>query len=474
MNYPYLYIYSQLKHELFLNLIYKEYKPKDGVLELSAQYDQIPRLLIKKRVNCLRKLFNDRKCNTNIMGKFTCLNGSNIHFGANDIISYWGVFLDEEQIELGNNVLIGPNCRLLASSKFLPDSISEQDIEKMELITKNLQVQEIKAYKQGDKNNKSERDLEFYFNTYLNMSSEQALKASAQSSNTENKSTKANICIKDSVWIGANTTIAAGVTIGKNTIVGTHSLVLNDLPDNVIAFGRPCKIYRQITEADQQSYGHPFAGEELEKFIQENEIKQIQSDRIIKYQGLPLDNGSIGMNHLIFTPLPDSFIPTTASYYEDLYKVQDNIQDKNQQYEQRAQVLAKYIGSCGTNLKYEADTLIVLFNNIHIGDQVELGKNLVLLSEDQIKIGNNVKIGEETFLITGIHPLDSIRRNTTLEFCGPITIEDNVVIGDRVVITPNVTIGKNSIIASNSIVKKSVAPNSYVGGIPATNIYIKE
>ena len=48
--------------------------------------------------------------------------------------------------------------------------------------------------------------------------------------------------------------ILAGVTIGDNTIIGTGSIVTKDIPANVIAVGNPCKVLRQITEADKTEY----------------------------------------------------------------------------------------------------------------------------------------------------------------------------------------------------------------------------
>jgi acetyltransferase-like isoleucine patch superfamily enzyme len=38
--------------------------------------------------------------------------------------------------------------------------------------------------------------------------------------------------------------IKDGVTIGENTLVGAGSVVLRDLPDNVVAFGNPCKVQK--------------------------------------------------------------------------------------------------------------------------------------------------------------------------------------------------------------------------------------
>jgi len=52
------------------------------------------------------------------------------------------------------------------------------------------------------------------------------------------------VIIKDNVWIGVNTTILKGVTIGENSIIGANSLVVKDIPPNVIAGGNPCKVLK--------------------------------------------------------------------------------------------------------------------------------------------------------------------------------------------------------------------------------------
>lgn len=44
--------------------------------------------------------------------------------------------------------------------------------------------------------------------------------------------------------IGMGTNIIDGVKIGKNTIIGAGSVVTKDIPDNVVAYGSPCKVIR--------------------------------------------------------------------------------------------------------------------------------------------------------------------------------------------------------------------------------------
>lgn len=62
------------------------------------------------------------------------------------------------------------------------------------------------------------------------------------------------ITIGDNVWIGANVVVLPGVTIGENSVIGAGSVVTKDISANVVAFGSPCKVYREINEHDDEYY----------------------------------------------------------------------------------------------------------------------------------------------------------------------------------------------------------------------------
>lgn len=62
------------------------------------------------------------------------------------------------------------------------------------------------------------------------------------------------ITIGDNVWIGGNVIILPGVSIGENSVIGAGSVVTRDIPANVVAFGSPCKVYREINEHDAEYY----------------------------------------------------------------------------------------------------------------------------------------------------------------------------------------------------------------------------
>ncbi len=59
-----------------------------------------------------------------------------------------------------------------------------------------------------------------------------------------------DIHIGNNVWIGAGTVVCPGVTIGDNTVIGAGSVVTKDIPGNVVAFGSPCKVHREISDYD--------------------------------------------------------------------------------------------------------------------------------------------------------------------------------------------------------------------------------
>jgi acetyltransferase-like isoleucine patch superfamily enzyme len=54
------------------------------------------------------------------------------------------------------------------------------------------------------------------------------------------------VVLKRNCKIGTHCTIMPNVIIGENSIIGAHSLVTQDIPDNVIAFGIPAKIVKRI------------------------------------------------------------------------------------------------------------------------------------------------------------------------------------------------------------------------------------
>ncbi len=62
------------------------------------------------------------------------------------------------------------------------------------------------------------------------------------------------VTIGHDVWLGGSVVICPGVTIGDNVVIGAGSVVTHDIPSNTVAAGNPCRVLREITDADRRLY----------------------------------------------------------------------------------------------------------------------------------------------------------------------------------------------------------------------------
>lgn len=122
-----------------------------------------------------------------IHSPFRCDFGFNIHIGENFVGNFNLTILDEAEVIIGDNVMIGPNCSLIT-------------------ITHDL--------------NPAER-------------AKGLMRAKP-------------IRIGNNVWIAANVTVLPGVAIGDNAVVGAGSVVTKDVPENVVVAGNPAKIIKEL------------------------------------------------------------------------------------------------------------------------------------------------------------------------------------------------------------------------------------
>jgi acetyltransferase-like isoleucine patch superfamily enzyme len=130
----------------------------------------------------------------------------------------------------------------------------------------------------------------------------------------------------------------------------------------------------------------------------------------------------------------------------------------------------------GNNVSILSNTIIDctgVFNNIGegliIGDNVGIAQNCFIQVRANVVIGNDVIIGPNVSLFSENHLFKNINipiRKQGVSRKG-IVIEDGVWIGTRVVVLDGVTIGKNSVIAAGSVVNKNVPPFTVFGGVPA-------
>jgi len=66
---------------------------------------------------------------------------------------------------------------------------------------------------------------------------------------THNMGYENDKCVKicKNVWIGMNSLVLKGVTIGENSIIAAGSVVVRDIPANVVAGGNPAKVIKKLS-----------------------------------------------------------------------------------------------------------------------------------------------------------------------------------------------------------------------------------
>lgn len=139
------------------------------------------------RRSLLKKMFGKIGSNIDIQTPFFCDYGCHIEVGENFFANFNCIFLDCNYIKFGNNVFLGPAVQIYAAYHPV---IAAERIKGPELA--------------------------------------------------------APITIGDNIWIGGGVIISAGVTIGDNTTIGAGSVVVKDIPSNVLAAGNPCKVIKQL------------------------------------------------------------------------------------------------------------------------------------------------------------------------------------------------------------------------------------
>ncbi len=155
--------------------------------EMCYKYNNINPINTEERERIIGELFGKIPDTFLIEQPFYCDYGYNIEIGKNFYSNHNLVILDCAKVEIGDNVFIAPNCGIYTAGH--PIDVQERN-----------------------------KGIEY--------------------------AKKIKIC--NNVWIGGNTVILPGVTIGDNTTIGAGSVVTKDIPANVIAYGNPCVVRKNI------------------------------------------------------------------------------------------------------------------------------------------------------------------------------------------------------------------------------------
>lgn len=115
---------------------------------------------------------------------------------------------------------------------------------------------------------------------------------------------------------------------------------------------------------------------------------------------------------------------------------------------------------------------------IVIGDNCSIGDFSHVTAINEIRLGNNVRMGKGILITDNSHGvsdaemLDIAPNHRPLVSKGPVIIDDNVWIGAKSCIMPGVHIGKGAIIGAGSVVTKDIPPAAIAAGTPAKVIRI--
>lgn len=106
---------------------------------------------------------------------------------------------------------------------------------------------------------------------------------------------------------------------------------------------------------------------------------------------------------------------------------------------------------------------------IKIGNNVDVGNNSFISANNFIEIGSHSILSSYVFITDHDHGFENVYKNLheqPLSDKGKVIIEDNVFLGTKCSILKNIRIGRHSVVGANTVVTKNIPPYSVVVGNP--------
>lgn len=111
--------------------------------------------------------------------------------------------------------------------------------------------------------------------------------------------------------------------------------------------------------------------------------------------------------------------------------------------------------------------------NVHVGERVSFGGNVILHADNSIEIGSDTMIARGAVILTVTHypenhPMWAERVDR------PVTIGKHVWIGVNAIILPGVKVGDYAIVGAGAVVTAHIPERAVVGGNPARIIRFRD
>jgi acetyltransferase-like isoleucine patch superfamily enzyme len=104
--------------------------------------------------------------------------------------------------------------------------------------------------------------------------------------------------------------------------------------------------------------------------------------------------------------------------------------------------------------------------NLQMDDGASIAPFCTFGLDSPIRIGRKVGFGPYVHIYTRRHVHHSTDRHSLPQSL-PVTIEDGAVLMTGVTVLAGVTVGRGAIVAAGAVVTRDIAPNTFVGGVPA-------
>jgi maltose O-acetyltransferase len=144
---------------------------------------------VSERQTILEQLLGKIGQNSIIETPFYCSYGHHIHIGDHVYLNVLCTILDNNEVHIGQHVMIGPAVQIYTAAHLLQ---AEYRIQGWEVAKP--------------------------------------------------------IVIEDNTWVGGGAIILPGVRIGRNAVVGAGAVVTRSIPANTIVAGNPAKVIRELEQ----------------------------------------------------------------------------------------------------------------------------------------------------------------------------------------------------------------------------------